>query len=111
MKTLTKLWVGIGLLVLLCPLGLWLPAHFKAKGAWGEWGADSFKEWVGYVPQGLKKLSGLWSAPLPDYALGGGQARGWGHGSFAYIMSALAGIGIVVIVAWGVGRLLARKDD
>jgi len=37
--TLTgKLWIGIGALIVLSPLGLILPDQFKAGSAWGEWG-------------------------------------------------------------------------
>lgn len=38
MKTITKLWLLIIVLVILTPLGLILPAYFKSGPAWGEWG-------------------------------------------------------------------------
>jgi len=56
MKLINKLWVGMGILVLISPLGLLLPERFKAGDAWGEWGTDGIKELVGYIPQGLEKL-------------------------------------------------------
>ena len=110
MKTITKLWIGIAILILLSPLGLWLPEHFKAGDAWGEWGADTFKELVGYIPQGLEKLSSLWSAPLPDYAFKGWEEKGLGSLSFAYIASAIIGIFITACVVLLIGKLLSRKE-
>ncbi len=110
MKTTTKLWIGIGVLILLSPLGLILPAYFKAGDAWGEWGADVFKELVGYIPKGLEKLSSLWSAPLPDYAFKGWEEKGLGGLSFAYIASAIIGILVVACVIFLIGKFLSRKD-
>jgi len=111
MKITTKFLIGIAVLVILSPLGLILPAHFKAGGAWGEWGADEMQKLVGYVPKGLAKLSSLWNAPMPDYAFKGWEAKGLPHLSFAYIISAIVGIGIIVLVMLGLGKLLSKKDD
>ncbi len=111
MKITTKFLIGIAVLVILSPLGLILPAHFKAGGAWGEWGADEMQKLVGYVPKGLAKFSSLWSAPMPDYAFKGWEEKGLSHLSFAYIISAIVGIGIIVLVMIGIGKLLSKKDD
>ncbi|MCM8797503.1 MAG: PDGLE domain-containing protein [Candidatus Omnitrophica bacterium] len=111
MKTTAKLWIGLGILILLSPLGLILPEHFKAGDAWGEWGIDTIKELVGYIPQGLEKLSNLWRAPLPDYAFRGWEEKGLPHLSFAYIISAVIGIGIVVVIVIAIGKLLSKKED
>jgi hypothetical protein len=110
MKITTKLWIGLGILIVLSPLGLILPDHFKAGDAWGEWGVDAFKELVGYIPQGLEKLSSLWSAPIPDYAFKGWEEKGLGSLSFAYIVSAIIGILITVCVVLLIGRLLSKKE-
>lgn len=96
MRTLTKLWTGIGILILLSPLGLLLPERFNAGGAWGEWGTDTIKKLTGYVPQGLEKLSTLWNAPIPDYAFKGWEEKGLCSLSLAYIASAIIGILITV---------------
>ena len=56
MKLITKFWIGIAVLIVLSPLGLILPDHFKAGSAWGEWGADEMQKLVGYIPKGLEKL-------------------------------------------------------
>jgi cobalt/nickel transport protein len=110
MKTTTKLWIGIAVLSVLSPLGLILPEHFKAGDAWGEWGTDGVKELIGYVPRGLEKLSGLWRAPLPDYAFKGRESTGIGDTSFAYISSAFIGIIVVVCIAVLIGKVLGRKE-
>ncbi len=109
MKTTTKLWMGIGILILFSPLGLLLPAHFKAGDAWGEWGADTMKGLVGYIPQGLERLSGLWRAPFPDYAFRGWEEKGTDNLSFAYITSAVIGIFVTGCIVLLIGRLLSRK--
>lgn len=111
MKIITKLWIGIAILIILSPLGLILPEHFKAGSAWGEWGVDEIQKLVGYVPQGLEKLSSLWNAPIPDYAFKGWEEKGLMHLSFAYIISAVVGIIVTVLVVLLIGRMLAKRDD
>jgi|WetSurMetagenome_2_1015567.scaffolds.fasta_scaffold582588_2 cobalt/nickel transport protein len=111
MKLTTKLWMGLGALVVLSPLGLIIPDHFKAGSAWGEWGAEEMQELVGYVPQGLEKLSSLWNAPLPDYAFKGWEEKGLSHLSLAYIVSAVTGILLIVILIMIIGKILVRKDQ
>ncbi len=111
MKTQSNMWVGIGILILLSPLGLVLPEYFKAGDAWGEWGTDSLHEMVGYIPQGLEKLSSLWNAPIPDYAFKGWEEKGITFLSGAYIFSALLGISIVVIIVMTLGKLVVKKGQ
>jgi hypothetical protein len=110
MKTVTKLWIGLGILIVLSPLGLFLPEHFKAGDAWGEWGTESIKELVGYIPKGLEKLSSLWSAPIPDYAFKGWEEKGLGSLSVAYISSAIIGILLIVCITGIIGKVLSRKE-
>jgi hypothetical protein len=104
-----KLWIGIGILIFLAPLGLILPELFKASGAWGEWGADEVRNIAGYLPKGLKRLSELWSAPIPDYAF-----TGWDKGVksyIAYIVSGLIGVVLVVAVSYVLGKILKRGTN
>jgi len=103
MTLIKKLWIGIGVLILLSPIGLILPDWFKAGAAWGEWGAEEMQELVGYIPQGLEKLSSLWNAPLPDYAFQGWEERGLAHLSIAYIFSAVVGIAVTVGIVFAIG--------
>ncbi len=111
MKLLTKCWIGIGVLIVLSPLGLIIPERFKAGSAWGEWGADEMRKLAGYIPQGLEKLSSLWNAPLPDYAFKGWGEKGMGHVSFAYICSAVVGVALIVGIVLLIGRFLSKKDE
>lgn len=105
---LKKLWIGIGLLILLTPLGLILPELFRSGGAWGEWGIDELKRIAGYVPLGFKKLSEFWKAPIHDYTFVGWDA---GMKSYmGYIISGVIGVALVVGISILVGRLLARKN-
>ena len=110
MKTVNKLWIALGVMVVLSPLGLILPDHFKAGSAWGEWGGDEMKKMVGYVPEGMKKLSEVWNAPLRDYAFQGWGEKGLTHLSAAYIFSGLLGAGLVVLLTWWLGKKLSKKD-
>ena len=110
--TLTKkFWIGLGILIVLSPVGLILPDHFKAGSAWGEWGADEMQKLVGYVPQGLEKLSSLWNAPMPDYAFKGWEEKGLPHLSFAYIVSAVVGIVLIAGIVFLIGKMLAQEND
>jgi len=61
MKITTKLWIGIVILVLLSPLGVISPGHFKA--------------------------------------------------SFAYIISAAAGVLVIILIVLLVGKILTKKGD
>ena len=101
--------MGLGILVILSPLGLILPEHFKAGSAWGEWGIDQMQKLVGYIPQGLSRISTFWSAPIPDYVFKGWEARPIISLCFAYMLSAVIGvlacIGIVLIL----GKFLSKK--
>jgi cobalt/nickel transport system permease protein len=88
-----KTWTILALLALLSPLGLWLPAHFGAGGAWGEWSAETLKTAAGYVPAGIEKFSSLWNAPLPGYAPKGlGEGTGMARLGAVYVFSAFLGI-------------------
>lgn len=109
MKTTAKLWIGIGIMILLSPLGIFLPGFFKAGDAWGEWGVNAIRELAGYVPRGLEKLSGLWKAPLPDYAFKEWEEKGLPQLSFAYIISAVLGIAVTAVLVWFIGKALTKK--
>lgn len=110
MKTTTKLWIGIGILAVLSPIGIYLPEKFNAGSAWGEWGTDEIKGLIGYIPSGLEKIASIWNAVLPDYAFKGWEEKAFGHLSFAYIVSAIVGIALCVGGTWMIGKLLARKE-
>jgi len=111
MKVIAKLWIGIAILIILAPLGLLIPEHFKAGAAWGEWGIDEIKELAGYIPRGLEKLSTLWNAPIPDYNLKGWEEKGLNHAGFAYIISAVVGVILTATAVFLIGKLLTRKSE
>lgn len=92
-KNFRKLWIALGVFVVLSPLGL-----IATGTAFGEWGADQLKEEVGFVPAGLAKFADLWHhVLLPDYsvpALGSSTA-----GSVTgYILSAIIGVALIIVV-------------
>jgi hypothetical protein len=104
MKTETKLWIGLGILMILTPLGL------IAQGtAWGEWAAEEIKEMLGFAPEGLERVGSLWRAPMPDYSL-----PGWDEdpvkASIVYIFSAVVGVGVIAAAIFGLGKVLASKE-
>ena len=110
MKIIIKLWIGLAILIVLSPIGLILPEHFKAGAAWGEWGIDEMRELVGYIPQGLEKLAHLWNAPMADYAFKGWDQKGLVSLSIAYILSAIAGIALTTFAVILIGKMLVRGE-
>lgn len=103
-----KLWKIIIILVIASPLGIILPYIFNAGEAWGEWGPKEIKELIGYVPQGLEKLSNLSKPLFPDYNLKIWEEGGLLEQSIGYIITGLIGVGIVSLVAYFLGRLALR---
>ncbi len=110
MKTITRLWILIAILIILTPLGLILPEHFKAGAAWGEWGVEEIRELAGYIPKGLERLASLWNAPIPDYAFKGWEDKPMGALSLAYIVSAIVGIAVTVGMTLLIGKFLSKKE-
>lgn len=102
-----RLVLGLFVMALLSPLGVLLPVWFEAGDAWGEWGEDTLKEMLGYVPEGLRKYAGLWKAPLPDYSFGG-ESSPLAFQSFAYIVSGVLGVLFVGVAALLIARFLGR---
>ena len=110
MKSTAKLWIWLGVLVILAPLGIIVPYYFKAGSAWGEWGSGELVKMAGYMPAGFEKLSGIWKAPLSEYVFKGWQGKGLVYLCIAYICSALVGIAVIVVISLLLGKTLARKD-
>ncbi|MGA3083208.1 MAG: PDGLE domain-containing protein [Thermodesulfobacteriota bacterium] len=108
-KSQKKLWIGLLIITLLSPLGIILPEKFKAGGAWGEWGPEELQKLVGYVPQGLKRLTDLWKAPVPDYNFGG-EGSSLIVQVLSYIVSGLIGILIVCLVMYVISKLIVRNE-
>jgi hypothetical protein len=101
-KMMRNFAIGLVLLIILAPLGL-----LTVGETFGEWGPEEIKEKLGFVPPGLEQLSGIWNAPLPDYAFpGGGESMT--VAAAAYIMSALIGVVVCGGLLYFVGKKVAR---
>ena len=96
------------MLILLTPIGIILPHWLKSGGAWGEWSVKTVKEQTGIEPEGMKKNSEIYKAPVPDYNPGKGSAA-LGKQSAGYIISALTGTGIILILTFGAVKIVSRK--
>lgn len=86
-----KLWIGLGVFLLLAPIGM------LARGtAWGEWAIEELEEMGISVPEGLARLSEIHPFVLvPDYS------SPWLPDNFpvqalVYILSGLLGAGLCV---------------
>ena len=108
-KTDQKLWIGVGILALLSPLGIIIPNYLGAGGAWGEWTLDQIEKMSGFAPEGMKRMADAWKAPMINYAVPG-QAAGPVHSSLGYIVAAITGISATAGLMYLITRLLVRKD-
>jgi cobalt/nickel transport protein len=97
-------------LCLITPVGIMLPAYFNAGEAWGEWSAQTVKELVGYVPEGMAKYSGVWKAPLSDYTVNR-EDNSVIHRSGYYIVSGITGATVVYVVVLLISRLIVRNEE
>jgi len=97
-KRLRTVWVVVGGLVLITPIGLLAPGT-----AWGEWASSQFRGLgLGFVPEGVQRWEGLWKGVFHDYSIPGiGQNTG-------YVLSAAIGVLLIVLVFAGL-TILARK--
>ena len=102
-----KLWIGLLVIALFTPLGILLPEKFNARDAWGEWGTDKLEKLLGFVPEGLKKLTDLWKAPIPDYSFGG-EGASKSLRVVSYLASGFLGIGVCALIAFIISRFIAR---
>ncbi len=112
-QALRPLWVALGALMILTPLGI-----LATGSAWGEWvasdyanpairrqiAASSFNRTPPpSPPQGLQRLSSLWTAPFARYAPPYVRSA-----AFGYLLSAMFGAGMVLLGSFGIGRVLRR---
>ncbi len=101
-KTVRNLAIGLVALIVLAPLGL-----LAVGETFGEWGNEELEEKIGFVPSGLERLSSLWSAPMPDYALPG-IGESMTAASAAYILSAVIGVVICAGLLYIIGKRIAK---
>jgi cobalt/nickel transport system permease protein len=110
---LRPLWVALGTLMILTPLGI-----LAAGSAWGEWVASDYANPAirqqiakssfhqappSAAPQGLERLASLWTAPFARYAPPYVRSA-----TFGYLLSAMFGVGLVLLGSFGVGMVLRR---
>lgn len=109
MKSHKKYLLFLGILIILSPIGIWLPELLNADEAWGEWSVETVKEQTGHEPSGMKKEADVYHAPVPDYNLGK-EDSSIQSASLSYVVSGLIGTGIILILTWGSMKLIARKQ-
>ncbi|HWC99496.1 MAG TPA: cobalt transporter CbiM [Candidatus Sulfopaludibacter sp.] len=112
-RGLRPLWATLGVLLILTPLGI-----LAAGTAWGEWVASDYADAASRrqiasssfsapppasSPAGLQRLSGVWTAPFARYAPPYVRSA-----SFGYLLSAMFGVGMVLLGSFGIGRVLRR---
>jgi cobalt/nickel transport protein len=109
-KLQKKILTVLLLLCLITPIGILLPVFFNAGDAWGEWSAQTVKELVGYVPEGLEKYSDVWKAPLTDYTVNG-EDNSIIHQSGYYIVSGITGATVTFVVMVLISKLIVRNGE
>ena len=57
------------------------------------------------VPSGLERLSSVWTAPIPDYAPPVLKSA-----SFGYVLSAMAGTGLIMLTCLGLTSVFGRRN-
>lgn len=115
-RSLRRLWITVALLMLLTPLGI-----LAAGKAWGEWSPSAFASEQSRAqvavaskgaappvraPAGLTRLSNIWTAPFPAYAPAFVKSP-----SFGYLMSAIFGVGGVLLLSVLLQLWLQRQRD
>ena len=108
-KLQRKILLILIILSIITPIGILLPMVFNAGDAWGEWSAQTLKDLIGYVPQGLAKYTDIWKAPLPDYSIKGEDASII-HQSGYYIVSGILGATVTYFVMILISKLIARNE-
>lgn len=96
-KSTRDLAIGMLLLIILAPLGL-----FVAGTAYGEWAPEELKARVGYMPLGLEKLSDLWHAPIPDYGISNIPPV------IGYILATAIGVILCMGILYFMGKKIAK---
>jgi cobalt/nickel transport system permease protein len=104
--------VGLAALMLVTPLGI-----LAVGSAWGEWSPHDLADRTARqqiaavsanqplpagVPQGLERLSNIWTAPFPSYAPPFLRSA-----SFGYLLSAAFGSGLILLAALAANRVFA----
>lgn len=94
------LWIALALLMILTPVGL-----LAVGTAWGEWSPSEVAALSGVQPAGLERLASFWTAPIPDYAPPILKSA-----SFGYILSAMAGSGLILLMYLTLSWIFGRRN-
>ena len=96
------IWIVLAVMIVIVPIGLLAPGT-----AWGEWGTEQLSSLgLAFIPEGMAKLSGLWSAPLPDYDLPALK-----NANLGYILSGIVGTIIIGIIVWLFTMLVTNRKS
>ncbi|WP_041361542.1 PDGLE domain-containing protein [Nautilia profundicola] len=95
-----KLYIMLGVLIALVPLGLLTDAP-----AWGEWDSSYFEKVLGFMPQGIEKIENSIHMKyiLPDYSLPGA------NDVLGYYISAIVGAVLVFAIYYFIYLMVKRK--
>ncbi len=92
-SSLRHLWFALAALLILTPLGI-----LATGSAWGESPPSP-------MPSGLRALSSFWTAPMPGYAPPFLKSP-----AFGYMLSAMTGTGLILLVVLFGGWLLQNRS-
>jgi cobalt/nickel transport system permease protein len=110
------LWTALAVLMILTPLGI-----LAAGSAWGEWSPEDFSNAASrqqmamasgsqlppvQAPVGLQRLASFWTAPMPRYAPPFLKSP-----TFGYMLSAVAGTGLIILVFLLAGWISGRRIE
>ncbi len=95
----SPLYILLAVLTVLTPLGL-----IASGTAWGEWTSGELRKLFGFIPPGMTKGFEL-KTPLPDYNLPVIK-----NDIAGYIISAVAGIAVLLIIFKIFSSLLRKKE-
>lgn len=110
------LWAALALLLVLTPLGI-----LAVGSAWGEWAPEDFtnpamRQQIAAAsgqaappstsPAGLRRLGSFWTAPMPRYAPPFLKSP-----AFGYVLSAMAGTGLILLVFLLAGRFIQKHPS
>lgn len=115
-QTTKPLWAALAVLMVLTPLGI-----LAAGSAWGEWSPQDFSNpqtrqhiasssgnqpLPAQAPAGFERLASVWTAPMPRYAPPFLKSA-----TFGYVLSAMAGTGLVILMSLLTGWLSHRRAE
>jgi len=103
-RGMKKYWHVLIALIVFAPLGL------LTKGnAYGEWSGNELKSKIGFIPEGMTRLSDKWKALLPHYSIPGWDSN-FINSSLGYIFCAIVALVIILTITSVISFLSKRKN-